>query len=135
MIPKFRAWHNREKRWIDVLRMDFIGDLVFIVNKENNAVYKRPCNEGGCIDLLQSTGLFDKNGIEIFEGDIVDSGMTAGSPNTASKNRRKIAGVIFFENGSFLFGNPRSKYYKWNLTLCTLEIIGNTFDNPELMEE
>lgn len=73
----------------------------------------------------QYTGLVDKNGVRIFEGDIV----------TGWFNHEKIVGYIFY-GGNAQFFIQRDGIYGIGLdnSDCWLEVIGNIHDNPELLE-
>ena len=73
----------------------------------------------------QYTGLTDKNGVRIFEGDIV----------TGYFNHEKIVGYIFY-GGNAQFFIQRDGIYGIGLdnSDCWLEVIGNIHDNPGLLE-
>ncbi len=127
MIPRFRAWDKENKKMIDVDilnwnngEVDFIGDGITFILKANDIV------------LMQSTGLTDKNGKEIFEGDIVK--VTDGDERTNFPDGGigTICGLdeIFMwyidgqvHNGLF---DISQEYY--------IEVIGNIYENPELLE-
>lgn len=66
MIPKFRYWIHALQRMADVIAINFINNEVTILPESTG--YIVPLNKEY---LMQSTGLFDKNGTEIFEGDII----------------------------------------------------------------
>ena len=74
----------------------------------------------------QYTGLTDKNGKKIFEGDIV-RGKDALIPEM------NIFGYISHENGSFVIIGNIMHHYRW--LDYDVEVIGNIHDNPELLEE
>ena len=81
----------------------------------------------------QFTGLTDKNGVKIFEGDIVRYGT-----NTNRADNKEIHEVVFeTRGGSGYFGIRISEIETWNFCLEVpaklMEVIGNIHDNPELL--
>lgn len=107
-IIKFRAWDKDTKVMFEVSRHSFpLHDVI---------------DEGW--PLMQFTGLTDKNGKEIYEGDIVQNYDFNGH-----MSRYKVA---YFENGFYLFRDKRAKFdIWWNL----VEVIGNIYENPELLTQ
>lgn len=120
MIPRYRAWLKEDKEMIDVDEMHFKnGELDFIGNGIT-WMYKK-----SDIVLMQSTGFKDKNGKEIFEGDIVDS------------EDGILSGVVEFRPDLGMFVSTLIKYNNFE-RLCnvadSVHIIGDIYTNPELAE-
>ncbi|WP_175062166.1 YopX family protein [Streptococcus salivarius] len=120
MIPRFRAWLKEDKEMIDVDEMHFKnGELDFIGNGIT-WMYKK-----SDIVLMQSTGFKDKNGKEIFEGDIVDS------------EDGILSGVVEFRPDLGMWTNSLLRYNNFERLCCianSREIIGNIWENGELLD-
>lgn len=143
----FRAKMKNKNKWV-------YGDLLHPKNCDNNyGIYEF---DGGCVKVKeetigQFTGLFDKNGQEIYEGDIV---------KTKYIERREYRGVdyddetelielVVFKDQAFqlqielkYFGFKTYRYLQLGLDdrtigefqLKEIEVVGNVYDNPEMLE-
>lgn len=136
MIPKYRAWISEADTMTNNLKgIDFENETVvfkkfywedgFPVEEEVFEV------EIGNAIIMQSTGLKDKNGKEIFEGDVVRQVRT--QPTTENET---ITGVVTMIEGAWLIMNDCEQLASklWSET-DENEIIGNIYENPELLED
>lgn len=83
-----------------------------------------------CFELMQYTGLKDKNGVEIYEGDVLAPMANDHIPEYRGK------WVVVYEDGAF-FGQCDDKETRtwipyWQPD-AELEVIGNIYENPELL--
>lgn len=124
---KFRAWHSQQKRMIEVygLGPDFITENTLDgVDPGTNAFMG---DDFELLTVMQFTGLKDKNNVEIFKGDILQT--EAGKIMVVGW-KVNLASFIIRRDGwafSHFFGegcNPED-----------VEVIGNIYQNPELIEE
>lgn len=122
---KFRAWHTGQKRMFEVygLGIDFITEETMDgVDAGNNVFFDDDLN---FIKIMQSTSLKDKNGVDIYEGDIIS--YTQALFNAAQENYPKKVKVVEWNS---LFG-------AWNIFETKageydIEVIGNVYQQPEL---
>lgn len=127
MIRKFRVWDKQIKKMAKVLNIDFENKIVQSVYWDSDHQCLIQANFDD-IELMQSTGLFDKNGVEIFEGDVLKNTNTGSIGrvfwnihNTGYFYKMKRKNTSLFDD----FTVYRSKY--------KLEVIGNIYENKELL--
>lgn len=129
MILKYRMWnkitsklHRVDGLYFDnkeVQYIDEVGILRFI--KFENSI------------LMQSTGLHDKNGKEIFEGDVIAIEVDdTGTPINARVFQNSKIGVLMFHVFEDNEDVPMVELLEDNSV--AFEIIGNIYENPELLE-
>lgn len=119
---KFRAWNN-------VLNKMYSWNEFLDTNMKQTFI----APESTAMILMQYTGLKDKNGKEIYEGDIIQD-----------EFYERKAEVVFLEGAFWLdykedFGVYNTKHKRYQLLANydyeqVLEVIGNIYDNPELLE-
>lgn len=122
MIPRYRAWDNWRKRMsvVDRIYIDTEGVRLY----DDFGEYWRDFRD---VKLMQSTGLKDKNGKEIFEGDIVKMAKDVYSEPTYYK-------VVRHRGGAYRLESKKHGCELW-LRHADCEVVGNVYENPELLED
>ena len=124
---KFRAWDKLTKTMRYVLCIDWLNGLVDLNGKIIERKYDN--SKGDEVILMQYTGLKDKNGKEIYEGDIVEAW---------SEGKKAIGKVKQRIDGLWLMYPAWQSGKTWGLMpnkerKTTVEIIGNIYENKELI--
>lgn len=133
MILKYRAWLKQYDVMVDdVTDMTFEeGNLEFIGRRTSNGVSLQYCADD--INLMQSTGLKDKNGKEIFEGDVIAIEVDdTETPINARVFQNSKIGVLMFHVFEDNEDVPMVELLEDNSV--AFEIIGNVYENPEMLE-
>jgi len=117
---KFRAWDKRERKMYYDVQDEYDSTFPSFATLLNNDFF----------EVMQSTCLKDKNGKEIYEGDIVEIECGCGY-----KDKMPIEWNC---NSYKLKQTWSHDFPDGELELCQLkrtEVIGNIYENPELLEE
>lgn len=119
---KFRVW-SRSQGYMDLPTSISIDDSGHV---DHVYCYGDDYADGDFV-LMQFTGLKDNNGREIYEGDILDIGLRDqdGNPVVAPVSYEAYLAGYVLDNGG---------YGIWQRLGGDCEVIGNIFENPELLE-
>lgn len=133
--PKFRVWDKEEQKWykptykaymneLHDIHIDLDGRLLIrTIDESGKRVTIHESMFEGRYELIQSTGLFDKNGKEIYEGDIV-------------KNEINEVGYIEWSKCRFNFCDSVGHFYLFSIgARQPFEILGNIYEHPHLLGE
>ncbi|MGH2080238.1 YopX family protein [Aerococcus urinaeequi] len=135
---KFRAWDKKKNDWFDddegSLYIELNGNINFGWNGEVMDDYTDR------VILLQYTGMKDVRGVEIYEGDIVKTRKIFIKPRhtdfTEGEGKVIFSDISFYilqvDSREVILGNynPHSEN-----TVTQIEVIGNIYENPELLED
>ena len=139
---KFRAWHKEEDKMYLNLQTGFNSHAI-------GGQYLEECFTDSDLEIMQYTGLKDKNGKEIYEGDILEVDIIMGEDEHRGVHSTE-KGVVVFKSGCFNLDITSVEYYGSSAridnegygedTLINImfenesEVIGNIYENPELLE-
>lgn len=133
MIPKFRAWDKIQKKMGVVISNNWMTGVANIIidNKET-------LRQEQDYILMKSTGIKDKNGTEIFEGDIIDTTDYEGGLSSVGNPLVKVEHdkYGFVVTGDFPDSPITLKEFESGRKFAGVEVIiaGNIYENPELVE-
>ena len=128
---KFKAWFENDNN----------SEMLYEDNRGNVFIWER---EGQSITIMQYTGLRDKNGKEIYEGDILLSQAYLTRPYSQSAKSRRFKVVVEYlideeagESGFITREIEKHKDYRYGQwgDFFDCEVIGNIYENPELLKE
>ncbi|WP_415408984.1 YopX family protein [Staphylococcus agnetis] len=131
MIPKFRVWDKRKNEMYnpDELTIQINGsEIIVALASSLHQIFN--------YELMQSTGLKDKNGKEIFEGDVVRAEHDNFSMDEITPEYKPYIGFVKYVNTGYSI-ITKDAYHPClsNIRIINIEVQGNKFENPELMEE
>ena len=124
---KFRVWHPDEGN------MYYFNCFKEITDWQADDFYRADNTDDACVDFMQFTGLHDKNGKGIYEGDIIFIKGETKLLDIKGKVEYSniLAQFIITNTGSIVNeAEPLGDYEEEDI-----EVIGNGFDNPDLLEE
>lgn len=120
MIPKLRVWDNEDKEMLEVHGINYDAEGIWTretIDDEDDGNFILLSD----IEIMQSTGLKDKNGVEIFEGDVI-------------RNNYGEHGYIKWSSGGFVYHEDGANFYLFSIGAGQpFEVIGNIYEHPNLL--
>ena len=126
---KFRAWDDLHNKMYPVSDIEWDADGRMWVTADDGKNGIELIDEEA--HLMQYTGLHDKNGRKIYEGDIVH-GYDQEPDRDDGYIGSSVTGVVNFKYGAFWIGDSLHKVML--MTPPIVKVIGNVHENPDLLE-
>ena len=121
-LLRFRAWLKKEQKMDNYIdHISWLEDELYCIG--DGITYMVSAED---LVLMQSTGLFDRNGKEIFEGDIVKMSKNVYSEPTYYE-------VVRHRGGAYRLESKQHGCELW-LRHTDCEVVGNVYENKELLD-
>ena len=118
MIPKFRAYDEETETMFDVLGFDLDDNEIWS--------YDQSYELNKC-KIMQSTGLKDRNSVEIYEGDIIEWRYVITHVDSSQQGNLGMSIGFYAQRDDF------ESYHMLDVG-DEYEVLGNIYENPELLE-
>lgn len=140
MLSKFRVWMKSLKWMCDVTNISFDSKFVDICQQGDIERYTEMSVEFDEVELMQSTGLKDKDGQEIFEGDIVKRDGVKRPEIVRFGEWTDVDSLGYKEQYIGFYFESEHEGQEWLHSVQPqfnhlYKVIGNIYENPELLED